>query len=206
MQFGSISTEDARITEELSSLIKFQVDGEIIPADRATMREHSAILASFLSPKHKEGESMITIPELNSLSGKVLTQAFREVIDWCHHRKSQVTGCRGMIENCWLVADYLQMDGLQSHLETMLELEIFSMKQPKDQTEYLISLAEKFSYHPSIIRVSAKYAIRQLANLDVDASIHDQELNILFPLLEQHHLQIADAMMTQYKNCFFSLK
>ena len=113
-----------------------------------------------------------------------------------------------MIENCWLVADYLQMDGLQSHMETMLELEIFSIKDQKPQMEYLNSRAERFSYHPSIIRVSAKYAIRQLAKLDVDAvnaSLCDQ-LNILSPLLERHHEQIADAMTTHYKNCFFALK
>ena len=206
IQFALVSTEDTQVTEDLSSLIKFQVDGEIIPADRATMREHSAILACFLSPKHTEGESMITIPELNSLSGEALIQAFREVIDWCHRRKAQVTGCGGMIENCWLVADYLQMDGLQSHLENMLELEISSMKDQNDQTEYLITLAEKFSYHPSIIRVSARYAIRQLAKLDVDASIYDQQLNILSPLLEQHYIQIADAMTADYKNCFFSVE
>eukprot|EP00890_Picochlorum_soloecismus_P005065 jgi/Picsp_1/555/NSC_00552-R1_---NA--- len=205
MLFGE--TRDTQKTEGFSSLITFQVGGEIVPADRATMREHSAMLASFLSPKGEEGELVITIPEFNSLSGKVLIQAFREVIDWCHLRKTQVARCRGMIENCWLVADYLQMDGLQSHMETMLELEIFSMKDQKDQMEYLNSLAEKFSYHPSIIRVSAKYVIRQLAKLDVDASLyHQQQLNILSPLLERHHERIADEMTTHYKNCFFPIE
>lgn len=167
----------------------FKVGGQDVHAVGFVLEAHSSFLRGLLGTLDNVNQS-ISIPAVTPFSGETMHGLFLRAVEWCYTGKVEGLEDHEDAFNLWILAEFLQIDGLQRYCEAVLAQ--WFICSP-DVLHHCLNLADRYPSAVPMRRLAAQFVLSFIIAFERCTAIGEME-SAMAALIAAHATSLAVEM------------